>query len=85
MGFSEVLEHISIVAIGVAAIFWFSSAMVRITYKPTVKKDDLNNSAAPSSDDDFLKGIKAQSLLSAIAALLTGVSALSMGLLHWLH
>jgi len=85
MEFNEALEHISIISAGFAAIFWFASAIVRITYKPTVNKDDLNNSATTSSDIDFIKGIKTQSLLSAIAALLTGVSALSLGLLHWYH
>jgi len=80
----EILEHISIISSGFAAIFWFASAIVRIKYKPTVNKDGSNDSAA-TSIDNLIKNIRVQSILSAIAALLTAVSALSLGLLHWFH
>jgi len=80
----EILEHISIISIGFAAIFWFASAIVCIRYKPTVNKEGSNDSAA-TSIDNLIKNVRVQSILSAIGALLTGVSALSLGLLHWLH
>ena len=77
----DILDIIVIVSAFLASGFWFASGVVRIKYEPKTNDDGFTEASISRGGSDVFATLDRQSYLSAIAALLAGVSAVSQGII----
>jgi hypothetical protein len=70
------LEIVTVLFAGLAAFFWFCSAVVRAPYKDIVDKNGWTEASIISDGNDVIETIRKQSYWSAWAALAAVAAAI---------